>query len=74
MIGRKQKKVVLLGFDACDIDVVRAFARAGKLPTFRRLLQSWSHARVKNPYGFFVGATWTSFFTAPPLRLREGLA
>ena len=64
MIGRKQKKVVLLGFDACDIDLVRVFARSGKLPTFRRLLQSWSCARVNNPYGFFVGATWTSFFTA----------
>jgi predicted AlkP superfamily phosphohydrolase/phosphomutase len=60
----QRQKVVLLGFDACDIDIVRALTREGKLPTFRRLLQDWASAKVKNPYGFFVGSTWTSFFTA----------
>lgn len=60
----KPQRVSLLGFDACDIGVVRSLARAGKLPTFQRLLQQWSFAEVRNPYGFFVGATWTSFFTA----------
>jgi predicted AlkP superfamily phosphohydrolase/phosphomutase len=61
---KERQKVVLLGFDACDIDIVRALARDGKLPTFRRLLQEWSGAKVQNPFGFFVGSTWTSFFTA----------
>ena len=60
----ERTKVALLGFDACDIDIVRAFARAGKLTTFRRLFQGWTSAKVRNPHGFFVGATWTSFFTA----------
>lgn len=61
---KQPKKTALLGFDACDIDIVRAMARAGKLPTFQRLLQQWTGATVRNPYGFFVGSTWTSFYTA----------
>ena len=64
MLGQKKPRVVLLGFDACDIDIVRAFARAGKLPTFDRLLNGWTSAEIKNPFGFFVGATWTTFSTA----------
>lgn len=28
-------EIVVLGFDACDPDVVRDLAAAGKLPTFR---------------------------------------
>jgi predicted AlkP superfamily phosphohydrolase/phosphomutase len=57
-------KIVLLGFDACDLGVVRAMATAGKLPTFRRLLDSWAAAKIRNPYALFVGTLWTSFFTA----------
>jgi predicted AlkP superfamily phosphohydrolase/phosphomutase len=64
MTSTRRRKIVLLGFDACDADLVRDFVRAGKLPTFRRLLDEWSWAQVVNPFGFFVGAVWTSFFTA----------
>jgi len=60
----RPRRALLLGFDACDIGVISTLARAGKLPTFQRLLREWSFAEVRNPYGFFVGATWTSFATA----------
>ena len=56
--------IALLGFDACDVGIVRDMVTAGKLPTFRRLLASWASARIQNPYGLFVGTLWTSFFTA----------
>lgn len=56
--------VVVLGFDACDAGIVRDLAAAGKLPTFRRLLEGWARARIQNPFGLFVGALWPSFSTA----------
>ena len=58
------RRVAVLAFDACDIDVAREFARQKKLPALDRLLREWSFAAIENPYGFFVGSTWTSFFTA----------
>ena len=45
----------------------RARARAcaaGKLPTFGRLLGGWARARIRNPFGLFVGAIWPAFSTA----------
>jgi predicted AlkP superfamily phosphohydrolase/phosphomutase len=56
--------IVVLGFDACDAGIVRALAAAGKLPTFGRLLESWTRAQVRNPFGLFVGSLWPSFTTA----------
>jgi predicted AlkP superfamily phosphohydrolase/phosphomutase len=58
------RPVVFLGFDACDPDIVRAMAAAGKLPAFRDLLGSSGMARIQNPYALFVGTLWPSFFTA----------
>jgi predicted AlkP superfamily phosphohydrolase/phosphomutase len=63
--------VALLAFDACDADLVRNLAAAGKLPTFRKLFDDWASATIRNPYGIFVGALWPSFFTAlSPARVR----
>lgn len=56
--------IVVLGFDACDPGIVRDLAAAGKLPTFDRLLGGWARARVRNPFGLFVGALWPAFTTA----------
>lgn len=56
-------RVMVLGFDAMDPVIVRSLADAGRLPTFRRLLSTAAEARIDNPYGVFVGNTWTSFFT-----------
>jgi predicted AlkP superfamily phosphohydrolase/phosphomutase len=64
-------RVVLLAFDACDVDLVRDLAAADKLPTFRKLFESWASATVRNPYGIFVNAIWPTFFTArSPERIR----
>ncbi len=63
--------VALLAFDACDVDVARTLAAAGKLPTFHKLFDEWASARIRNPYGIFVGALWPTFFTAlSPERVR----
>ena len=56
-------RVMVLGFDAMDPTTMRSLAEDGHLPTFRRLLSSAAVARIDNPYGVFVGNTWTSFFS-----------
>ena len=61
---KEKDGIVLLSFDACDIDIVRRLAADEKLPTFRRLLHGWASAKIRNPHGFFVGTVWTSFATA----------
>ena len=62
-------QVVMLGFDALEVGIVRDMATAGKLPTFRRLLDGWACGRIQTPYGLFVGTLWTSFFTARSVAL-----
>jgi predicted AlkP superfamily phosphohydrolase/phosphomutase len=60
------RPVVLIGFDGCDPGVVSRLAQAGRLPTFRRLLDEWASAAVPSPPGFYVTSVWTSFSTARP--------
>jgi predicted AlkP superfamily phosphohydrolase/phosphomutase len=53
--------VVLIGLDACDPDLARAWAAAGELPALAGLLGSGARATVETPFGLFVGALWVSF-------------
>ena len=55
--------MVLIGLDACDPLTVRRMAAAGKLPNIAALSSEGVRARVRNPYGLFVGATWANFAT-----------
>jgi predicted AlkP superfamily phosphohydrolase/phosphomutase len=57
-------RVVLLGFDAMDPEIVRAMAAEGRLPAFAALLESGATCPVRNPVGLFVGTLWSTFFTA----------
>src|SRR5438477_13060563 len=61
---KPKPKIMVVGLDACDPDLVRRFAAAGELPTLARLLSESGHAISRNPYGLFVGSLWSSFFTA----------
>ena len=56
------RRVAVLAFDACDIDVAREFARQKKLPALDRLLREWSFAAIENPYGFFCWLDVDKFF------------
>ncbi|MEX2201170.1 MAG: alkaline phosphatase family protein [Dongiaceae bacterium] len=57
-------RVLFIGVDAADRDLVAAWAEAGHLPTFRRLRESGVTADVEVPAAFYVGAVWPSFHTA----------
>ena len=57
-------RILFLGLDALDRDLVLQWAGAGILPTFRSLLECGTFGPTENPPGLFVGAVWPSFFTA----------
>ncbi|HMP91166.1 MAG TPA: alkaline phosphatase family protein, partial [Kiritimatiellia bacterium] len=55
--------ILLVGFDALDMDVVRKAVSSGRMPTFKHLLESWRQAPTEAPPGVYVGAIWPSFST-----------
>jgi predicted AlkP superfamily phosphohydrolase/phosphomutase len=57
-------RVLFVGFDALDSELVREWAAAGVLPTFRSLFESSAFGATKNPPGFYGGAVWPAFTTA----------
>lgn len=57
-------RMLCIGVDAADKDLILQWAAAGLLPTFRRLLDTASWGFTVTPPGLFVGAVWPSFFTA----------
>ena len=60
----KQQKILFIGVDAADKNLVTRWAEAGLLPTFRSLLESGLNGVTKSPPGLFVGAVWPSLYTA----------
>lgn len=60
---RSGHRVAVVALDACDADVALALARCGTMPNLQALLGRGARARVRNPYGLFVGATWPTFAT-----------
>jgi predicted AlkP superfamily phosphohydrolase/phosphomutase len=59
----RRSRVLFLALDAMDPDLIRQWAEAGTLPTFRSLFERATFAPTENPPGLFVGALWPSFFT-----------
>jgi predicted AlkP superfamily phosphohydrolase/phosphomutase len=57
-------RVLIVGFDAADPDILLAMAAQGRLPTVAALLEQGTRAEVRNPVGLYVGALWSSFSTA----------
>jgi len=57
-------RLLVLGADALDKDLVLRWADDGTLPTFRRLLATGAWGITDSPPGLFVGAVWPSFWTA----------
>ena len=56
-------KVLFIGIDAADKDLIQAWTQEGSLPTFNELLQHGAWSIVENPPGLYVGAVWPSFYT-----------
>lgn len=56
-------RVLFIGVDAWDKDLVLQWAQAGLLPTVRRFLERGAWGLTANPEGFYVGSVWPSFWT-----------
>jgi predicted AlkP superfamily phosphohydrolase/phosphomutase len=56
-------RVLFIGVDAADKDLIQQWSDEGALPTFRALRQRAAWTTTVNPTGLFVGAIWPSFWT-----------
>lgn len=57
-------RVLFIGLDAADRDLVRQLADEGAMPVVRRLTDRGSLYDIAVPDAFYVGAVWPSFYTA----------
>ncbi|HEX2387254.1 MAG TPA: phosphodiesterase, partial [Candidatus Binatia bacterium] len=57
-------RVLFVGFDALDSELLREWAEAGVLPTFRSLLKTSACGATQNPPGLYGGAVWPAFVTS----------
>ncbi len=56
-------RILFVGFDSLDKDLLLQWAESGVLPTFQSLLRSSAHADTKNPPGLYSDTVWPSFAT-----------
>jgi predicted AlkP superfamily phosphohydrolase/phosphomutase len=56
-------RILFIGIDAADKDLIQEWSASGVLPTFRRLLDEAAWGTTTNPPGLYVGAVWPSFYT-----------
>ena len=55
--------LLVLGIDAADPDLIEQWAADGTLPHLGALIRRGFSGRTHSVDGFFIGATWPSFFT-----------
>lgn len=56
-------RVLFIGLDAADRDLVRQLADEGAMPVVRNLVARGSSYDIEVPDAFYVGAVWPSFYT-----------
>lgn len=56
-------KVLFIGVDAGDKDLILQWCGEGRLPTFSKLLRTSAWSTTQSPPGLYVGAIWPSFYT-----------
>lgn len=60
----RRAKVLVIGIDAGDKDLIWRWAQSGHLPNFHELFQAGAWGVTQSPPGLYVGAIWPSFYTA----------
>jgi predicted AlkP superfamily phosphohydrolase/phosphomutase len=56
-------RILVLGIDAGNRELIEAWAADGTLPAIRALMDRGAVGRAESVEGFFVGSTWPSFYT-----------
>ena len=63
---RWRRKVVLLGFDSCDPDLVDQMIRDGKLPNFARMRRDGASGTLESTVPPLSPVVWTTIATGMP--------
>jgi predicted AlkP superfamily phosphohydrolase/phosphomutase len=69
---RFRRKVIVLGFDSCDPDLVDEYVKAGKLPHFARLYAEGAHGPLGSIAPLLSPVVWTTMATGMPPQ-RHGI-
>ena len=56
-------KTLVIGLDGATLDLIEPWAKAGKLPTFARLMSSGAYGRLQSVLPVLSSAAWSSFTT-----------
>lgn len=67
-----RRKVVLLGFDSCDPDLVDQYVKEGKLPHFAQLRREGAHGALASLQPTLSPVVWTTIATGMPPQ-RHGI-
>jgi predicted AlkP superfamily phosphohydrolase/phosphomutase len=59
-------KLLIIGLDAAEKDLILRWAAEGKLPNFAKLLARSTRGFTENPLAMETGAVWASFYTGQP--------
>ncbi len=60
-------RMLMLGLDAADYDIVRSLIGAGRLPNLAGLLRRGVTGRLRSPADLFAGGVWPTFYTGQPV-------
>lgn len=63
MTGIKARRVMIIGLDGATLDLIRPWAEAGVLPTFRRLMESAAWGTLRTIMPPVTPTAWSSFLT-----------
>jgi tetratricopeptide (TPR) repeat protein len=61
-----QRKIILIGMDACDPDIVEEYIRRGKLPNFARMRREGAHGELRSLTPLLSPVIWTTISTGVP--------
>lgn len=64
---REKGRVLLIGLDAAEPELVERWSQDGALPNLARLLARGGYARLNPPDGVLVGPPWPSFYSSKPV-------
>jgi predicted AlkP superfamily phosphohydrolase/phosphomutase len=61
------ERLLLLGLDAADHDVVQRLIGEGRMPNLAALAAGGVSARLRSPAGHYAGGVWPTFYTGRPV-------
>jgi len=62
----QKNRIIVIGLDSADPDLIRLWASRGQLPFINSLLESGSWARLMSTRGLFSDSPWPTFNTGVP--------